>query len=102
MGYSAKVVLRRPARKDGSCQVRLIVILDGHSVPVALKVAVAPGTLRRGSQPVRGFLTAQGARRWLRDAAGVQLPADTGIEFPCRAKNCGKLAGIFPSRTSTW
>jgi hypothetical protein len=38
MGYSAKVVLRRPARKDGTCQVRLIVILDGRSVPVGLKV----------------------------------------------------------------
>jgi len=38
MGYSAKVVLRRPARKDGTCQVRLLVILDGRSVPVGLKV----------------------------------------------------------------
>jgi hypothetical protein len=37
MGYSAKVVLRRPARKDVTCQVRLIVILEGRSVPVALK-----------------------------------------------------------------
>jgi integrase len=42
MGYSANVVLRRPARKDGTCQVRLIVILDGRSVPVALKVAWPP------------------------------------------------------------
>jgi integrase len=42
MGYSAKVVLRRPARKDGTCQVRLIVILDGRSVPVPLKVAWPP------------------------------------------------------------
>lgn len=42
MGYSAKVVLRRPARKDGTCQVRLLVILDGRSVPVALKVNWPP------------------------------------------------------------
>ncbi|WP_151087399.1 tyrosine-type recombinase/integrase [Hymenobacter baengnokdamensis] len=42
MGYSANVVLRRPARKDGTCQVRLIVILNGRSVPVALKVAWPP------------------------------------------------------------
>jgi integrase len=42
MGYSAKVVLRRPARKDGTCQVRLLVILDGRSVPIGLKVNWAP------------------------------------------------------------
>jgi len=39
MGYSAKVVLRRPPRKDGTCQVRLLVVLDGRAVPVSLKVA---------------------------------------------------------------
>lgn len=39
MGYYAKVVLRRPARKDGTCQVRLLVVLDGRSVPLSLKVA---------------------------------------------------------------
>jgi site-specific recombinase XerD len=38
MGYSAKVVLRRPARKDGTCQVRLMVVLDGRPVPLGLKV----------------------------------------------------------------
>lgn len=42
MGYSAKVVLRRPARKDGTCQVRLLVILDGRSVPIGLKVNWPP------------------------------------------------------------
>jgi site-specific recombinase XerD len=42
MGYSAKVVLRRPARKDGTCQVRLLVVLDGRAVPVGLKVNWAP------------------------------------------------------------
>jgi len=49
MGYSAKVVLRRPARKDGSCQVRLIVILDGRSVPVALKVSWPPALFEEES-----------------------------------------------------
>jgi hypothetical protein len=38
MGYSAKVVLRRPPRKDGTCQVRLLVVLDGRPVPIGLKV----------------------------------------------------------------
>jgi hypothetical protein len=42
MVYSAKVVLRRPARKDGTCQVRLLVVLDGQAVPVGLKVNWAP------------------------------------------------------------
>jgi hypothetical protein len=42
MGYSAKVVLRRPARKDGTCQVRLLVVLDGRPVPVGLKVNWPP------------------------------------------------------------
>ena len=42
MGYSAKVVLRRPARKDGSCQVRLMVVLDGRPVPIGLKVDWPP------------------------------------------------------------
>ena len=42
MGYSANVVLRRPARRDGTCQVRLLVVLDGRAVPLALKVAWPP------------------------------------------------------------
>lgn len=42
MGYSAKVVLRRPARKDGTCQVRLMVVLDGRPVPIGLKVDWPP------------------------------------------------------------
>lgn len=42
MGYSAKVVLRRPARKDGTCQVRLLAVLDGRPVPVSLKVNWPP------------------------------------------------------------
>ena len=36
MGYSAKVVLRRPAWKDDTYQVRLIVMLDARA-------AQAPG-----------------------------------------------------------
>ena len=42
MGYSAKVVLRRPARKDGTCQVRLMVVLDGRPMPLGLKVNWPP------------------------------------------------------------
>ncbi len=46
MGYSANVVLRRPARKDGTCQVRLLVVLDGRAVPIGLKVNWPPCPLR--------------------------------------------------------
>lgn len=42
MGYSAKVVLRQPARKDGTCQIRLLVIIDRQSVPIGLKVNWPP------------------------------------------------------------
>jgi len=39
MGYSAKIVLRRPARRDGSCQVRLQVLLHRKPVPLATGVS---------------------------------------------------------------
>ncbi|OON65491.1 tyrosine-type recombinase/integrase [Hymenobacter sp. CRA2] len=38
MKFSAKIVLRQPARKDGTCLIRLQVILDRKVVPIGLDV----------------------------------------------------------------
>ncbi|MDO7885718.1 phage integrase SAM-like domain-containing protein [Hymenobacter cheonanensis] len=39
MGYSATVLTRRPARKDGTCQVRLVVIIDRRVMQLSLGIA---------------------------------------------------------------
>jgi hypothetical protein len=38
MGCSAKVALRRPPHEDSTYQVRLLVVLDGPTVPIGLNV----------------------------------------------------------------
>lgn len=42
MGYSAKLVLRRPVRRDGTCQVRLQVVLHRKPLPLGLGVSWPP------------------------------------------------------------
>lgn len=39
MGCSATVALRRPARKDGTCQVRLVVVINRRVMPLSLGIA---------------------------------------------------------------
>jgi integrase len=56
MGYSAKVVLRRPARKGGTCQVRLLVVLDGRPVPLGLKVNWQPALFNESAGRCLAYL----------------------------------------------
>jgi integrase len=42
MAFSAKIVMRRPARRDGTCQIRLQVVLNSKPVPVGLNVNWPP------------------------------------------------------------